>query len=79
MHNAKTTYKDKNTQEFISGFIFKSMVYYVPTLKEVENEYLDELMQELHRLYLEMIPEAVDWVDKKLDEKNIVNVLKLMN
>ena len=79
LHNAKTTYKDKNTQEFISGFIFKSMVYYVPALKEVENEYLDELMQELHRLYLEMIPEAVDWVDKKLDEKNIVNVLKLMN
>ena len=36
-------------------------------------------MQELHRLYLEMIPEAVDWVDKKLDEKNIINVLKLMN
>lgn len=79
LHNAKTTYKDKNTQEFISGFIFKSMVYYVPALKEVENEYLDELMQELHRLYLEMIPEAVDWVDKKLDEKNIINVLKLMN
>lgn len=74
LQNARTTYKDKNTQEFISGFIFKSMVYYVPALKEGENEYLDELIRELKRLYSEMVPVAVEWVNKKLEEYNIENI-----
>lgn len=75
LQNAMTTYTDKNTQEFISGFIFKSMAFYVPKLREVNNPYLEDLLAELRRLYSEMVPEAVSWVNNKLAEKNVENVL----
>ncbi len=69
LQNAKTTYTDKNTQEFISGFIYKTVVFYLPALLEVKNEFTEPLMAELKRLYSEMCEEAVIWVDKKLKEK----------
>lgn len=76
LQNARTTYTDKNTQEFISGFIYKSMVFYVPVLEKINNPFLPELMIELKRLYSEMVPEAVEWVDNKLKEHNIANTLR---
>lgn len=69
--NALTTYTDKNTQEFISGFIVKTMVYYVPALIEVDNPFIKPLMKEIKRLYMEMCDEALEWVDNKLAEKDI--------
>ena len=66
--NAKTTYTDKNTQEFISGFIYKSVVFYLPALMEVNNVFVDLLMKELNRLYFEMCDEALDWTNKKISE-----------
>ena len=69
--NALTTYTDKNTQEFISGFIVKTMVYYMPALIEVKNPFIKPLMKEIKRLYNEMCEEALTWVNNKLAEKNI--------
>lgn len=69
LQNARTTYTDKNTQEFISGFIYKSVVFYLPALIEVKNEFTELLMIELKRLYSEMCEEAVVWVDEKIKEK----------
>lgn len=76
LQNAMTTYGDRNSQEFISGFIYKSMVFYVPALEDTRNIYLDDLLAELNRLYSEMIPVAKEWVDKKLDENNVENPFK---
>lgn len=67
--NAKTTYTDKNTQEFISGFIYKSIVFYLPALIEVNNVFVEPLMKELNRLYFEMCDEALIWVNEKISEK----------
>lgn len=69
LQNAMTTYTDKNTQEFISGFIYKTVVFYLPALLEVKNEFVEPLMIELRRLYSEMCEEAVKWVDEKITEK----------
>ncbi|WP_286076860.1 HD domain-containing protein [Thomasclavelia cocleata] len=69
--NALTTYTDKNTQEFISGFIVKTMVYYMLALIEVKNPFIKPLMKEIKRLYNEMCEEALTWVNNKLAEKNI--------
>lgn len=71
LQNARTTYTEKNTQEFISGFIYKSIVFYLPALIEVENEFTEALMIELRRLYSEMCKEAVIWVDEKIKEKGL--------
>lgn len=74
--NAITTYEDKNSQEFISGFIYKTLVYYMPALKEVNNPFIPQLNKELNRLYCALIPEAVEWLDVELKKKNVENPWK---
>ena len=71
LQNAMTTYGDKNSQEFISGFIYKSIVYYLPALKEVNNPFLPALIKELKRLNNELIPVAEEWLIKELKKQNI--------
>ena len=71
LQNAMTTYGDKNSQEFISGFLYKSIVYYLPALKEVNNPFLPALIQELKRLNNELIPVAEEWLIKELKKQNI--------
>lgn len=71
LQNALTTYLDKNSQEFISGFLYKTFVYYLPILVEVENIYIQPLIQEMRRLYNGLIPKAKEWEDSKLAENNI--------
>ena len=66
-----TTYGDKNSQEFISGFLYKSIVYYLPALKEVNNPFLPALIQELKRLNNELTPIAEEWLIKELKKQNI--------
>ncbi len=73
--NAITTYKDKNTQEFISGFIYKTLVFYIPALIEVNNPFIGPLFKELNRLYETLVPEAIEWLNKELQNKNIKNIL----
>lgn len=71
LQNAMTTYGDKNSQEFISGFIYKSIVYYLPVMKEVNSLYVKPLIKELHRLYMDLVPEAKEWEDAELAKKNV--------
>lgn len=66
LQNARSTYKDKNTQEFISGFLYKTIQFYIPVLEEVNNEYLGDLLKEVDRLESYLVPEAKKWLDERI-------------
>ncbi len=69
LQNSRTTYGEKNTQEFIRGFIFKSVQFYVPALKKVNNQFLNELLTDLERLYNCCNEESKKWLNEKLGER----------
>ena len=68
LQNAMTTYSDKNSQEFISGFIVKTIKYYIPALLEIENIYTNRILNECFRLYDCLCDEAKEWVSEQLME-----------
>ena len=66
--NALTTY-NTNSQEFISGFIYKSVKFYLPVLKESNNPFIEQLIKELKRLKTYLIPKADKWLKENLTKE----------
>lgn len=76
LQNALTTYKYRNTQKFISGFLYKSIKFYIPVLEEVDNEFLPDLRRELLRLNEALSPSFINLLKKNIGEDYIKSCLE---
>lgn len=72
LDNARTTGVDLgNTQEFISGFLYKNLKYYLEPLRQNNNPFYGQLVNQLCQLYVDCTAPAREWVKSQVSQEQL--------
>lgn len=75
LQNAKTTYKDKNSQEFITNFLIKTVKFYIPFLEKSNNVFLKDLTLEIYRLFTFLNEKNIEFVESQLTKEEFQKLI----